>query len=240
MWRQIKTPFGTFYGSNITPDAETGIGRWSDAEIVAAIRTGDARGEIESPVMPYAQYAGMADADVGDLVAYLRTLAPVRRANREAEVSVPWPTLAYRAWRLMFASRLPPPAQSPADALARGKYLVEHIALCPDCHTPRTRLGALDTSLWLAGVTAEPGGHSVPNITPEDDTGIADWSEKDIVRLLQTGMKPNMDNVQGAMADVVEGVGGGPGYDKAPEEELRSIAKYLRTVPPIRHEVGGE
>ena len=76
--REIKTPFGVFYGTNITPDAATGIGAWSDAEIVGAIRAGDARGKgVEAPVMPYYLYAGMTDGDVADLVAYLRTLAPV-------------------------------------------------------------------------------------------------------------------------------------------------------------------
>jgi mono/diheme cytochrome c family protein len=238
---EIKTPFGTFYGTNITPDPDTGIGRWSDAEIVAALRAGDtpARG-VEAPVMPYYLYAGMADADVQDLVAYLRTLAPVRRENRRAEVGMPLPSLAYRAWRLLFAPRATAPATAPTDALARGRYLVDHVAICTDCHTPRTRLGGLDTGLYLAGTEVGPGGDSVPNITPDRETGIGKWTEADIVRLLQTTMKPNMDNVQGLMAEVVDGVGGAPGYARAPEAELRSIAKYLKTVPPIRHEVGGE
>ena len=239
--REIKTPFGVFYGTNITPDASTGIGAWSDAEIVAAIRSGAARGKgVEAPVMPYYLYAGMTDGDVADLVAYLRTLAPVRRENRTAAVTIPLPRLAYRAWRLLFAPRAQPPAQPPGDPLERGRYLADHVAICTDCHTPRTRFGALDSALYLAGTENGPGGEPVPNITPDPDTGIGRWSENQIVQLLQTTMKPDMDNVQGLMADVVDGVAGGAGFSKVPESELRSIAKYLRTVPPVRHDVGGE
>jgi mono/diheme cytochrome c family protein len=239
--REIKTPFGVFYGTNITPDPDTGIGRWSDAEIIAAIRTGDTPGTgVQAPVMPYYLYAGMADRDVIDLVAYLRTLAPVRRENRAAAVRIPLPRLAYRAWRVLFAPAVTPPQQAPAEALARGRYLANHVAICTDCHTPRTRFGAPDGDLYLAGTADGPQGEEVPNITPDPATGIGKWSENAIVQLLQTGMKPNMDNVQGLMAEVIDGSGGGPGYAKAPETELRSIAKYLRTVPPVRHEVGGE
>jgi mono/diheme cytochrome c family protein len=237
----IETPFGTFYGTNITPDEETGIGRWSDAEVIAAIRDGYARGKgVEAPVMPYPLYAGMADADVADLVAYLRTLPPVRRENREAEVKLPLSRLAYRAWRLLFAPRTTAPAVAPSEPLARGRYLADHVAICTDCHTPRTRMGALDESLYLAGTDDGPGGETVPNITPDAETGLGKWTENNFVQLLQSGMKPNMDNVQGLMADVVEGVGGGLGYGAASESELRSIAKYLKTVPSIRHEVGGD
>src|SRR5512143_2781700 len=85
--RELPPPFGVFYGTNLTADPETGLGEWSDEEIIDAIRKGDARGKgVEAPVMPYALYSGMADADVRDLVAYLRTLPPVRRENREADV----------------------------------------------------------------------------------------------------------------------------------------------------------
>jgi mono/diheme cytochrome c family protein len=239
--REIATPFGVFFSTNITPDAETGIGAWSDAEIIAAIRDGDLRGGgVEAPVMPYYLYAGMADQDVADLVAYLRTLPPVRRANRPAVVDLPFERLAYRAWRLLFAPAATPPATAPTEAVARGRYLADHVAICTDCHTPRNRFGALDSALYLAGTEDGPGGEAVSNITPDTKTGIGKWSENAIVQLLQTGMQPNMDNVQGAMAEVIDGVGGGPGYAKVPESELRSIAKYLKTVPPLRHEVGGE
>lgn len=236
--REIETPFGTFYGTNITPDRETGIGDWTDAEIIAAIRDGYARGKgVESPVMPYYQYAGMSDADVRALVAYLRTLPAVRRENREADVWLPFPRLAYRAWRLLFAPRVTPPAATPEEPLARGRYLTDHVAICGDCHTPRDRFGAPLADLYLAGTDQGPDGNPVPNITQDPETGLAKWRESGFLRVLQTGMLPNADNVQGMMAEVVDGYGG-PGYSAAPESELRSIAKYMKSVPPIRHAVG--
>ena len=237
--REIKTPFGTFYGTNITPDRETGIGAWSDEEVIAAIRDGYARGKgVEAPVMPYYQYAGMSDADVRALVAYLRTLPPVRRVNREADVSLPFPRLAYRAWRLLFAPRVSAPAETPTEPVARGRYLTDHVSICGDCHTPRNRLGALDQSMYLAGAVEGPDGKPVPNITSDPETGLGKWRERAFVDVLDSGMLPNMDNVQGMMAEVVDGYGGGPGYSDAPETELRSIAKYMKSVPPVRHDVG--
>jgi mono/diheme cytochrome c family protein len=224
--------------SNITPDRETGIGAWTDAEIVAAIRNGYARGKgVEAPVMPYYQYAGMADRDVRDLVAYLRTLAAVKKRNRDADVNVPLPRLAYRAWRFLFADDARPPAEAPADEIARGHYLVDHVAACGDCHTPRTRFGSLDKRLYLAGTVDGPDGNPVPNITTDDSTGIGKWDFEDLTQVLSSGMMPNFDNVQGLMAEVVDGTGGGPGYAQAPAPELRAIAKYLKTISAVEHDV---
>jgi mono/diheme cytochrome c family protein len=167
-------------------------------------------------------------------------LPPVRRENRAAVVDLPFERLAYRAWRLLFAPSVTAPAAAPTEEVARGRYLADHVAICTDCHTPRDRFGALDASRYLAGNEDGPQGETASNITPDRETGIGKWSENAIVQLLQTGMEPNMDNVQGTMAEVIDGVGGGPGYAKVPESELRSIAKYLKTVPPVRHDVGGE
>jgi mono/diheme cytochrome c family protein len=230
---EVATPFGTFYGSNITPDRETGIGAWTDQEIVTAIRDGYARDKgAESPVMPYYQYAGMADADVADLIAYLRTLPAVRRPNRPHAGELPLARWAYRAWRLLFYRQPVRAAGTPSNGVARGAYLVDHVSLCADCHTPRTRLGALDMSLYLAGNPQGPGGDPVPNITPHQ-TGIAEWDAADIINVLRSGRLPNMDNVQGAMAEIVGGRGDGPGLKDAPQADLEAIAAYLKRVPPI-------
>jgi mono/diheme cytochrome c family protein len=236
--REIKTPFGTFYAPNITADKDTGVGDWSDEELIAAIREGNARAGVESPVMPYYQYAGMADADVEDLVAYLRTLAPVRRENSVSAVTIPMPRVAYRLWRLFFAPRVARPANAPSEPVARGRYLAQNVAVCTDCHTPRTRVGGPNPDLYLAGTDCGPDGESVPNITPDPKTGIGDWSEAQIVHLLRTGTKRDGDDVQGLMAQVIHGVSGAPGFASAPESELSAIAKYLRTVPPIRNKIG--
>lgn len=235
---EAPTPFGTFYGTNITPDEETGIGKWTAAEIAAAIRDGWRRdGSAESPVMPYYRYAGMTDGDVADLIAYLRTLPAVRRENKPHEVDLPLPGLAYRAWRALFFWRPTRPAAAPDDPVARGRYLVDHVAICGDCHTPRTRLGTPDNTRYLAGVESGPDGAGIPNITPHR-TGIHDWDAEDMVNVLSLGMLPDFDNVQGLMAEVVDGKAGGPGYSDAPGDDLHAIAAYLGTVPPIEHDVG--
>ena len=238
---EIKTPFGTFYSSNVTPDTEHGIGAWSDLEIARAIRGGTLRdGSVEAPVMPYQEYAGMADSDLRDLIAFLRTLPPAPTVNRAHQVDLPLPRLAFRAWRLLFAGSTSAPETAPADGVARGHYLADHVGICGDCHTPRTRFGALDGSLYLAGTRLGPDGDLVPNITPDDKTGIGSWSATDIVSLLQLGMKPDFDNVQGSMAEVINGAAGAPGLAKAPEADLAAIAAYLKTVPPIDHLVADD
>jgi mono/diheme cytochrome c family protein len=235
---EVPTPFGTFYGTNITPDKETGIGRWSDEEIAAAVRDGIARGKgAESPAMPYYYYAGMSDADVADLIAYLRTLPAVHRPNRPHKGELPLARWGYRIWRRVFGHRAHGPETAPKAGVERGHYLVNHVSICVECHTPRNRFGAPLPSMYLAGTAHGPGGKPVPNITPHR-TGIHDWDVGDIVNVLTLGMLPNMDNVQGYMADVVDGHGGGPGYKDAPESDLRAIALYLKTIPPIDNDVG--
>ena len=239
--RALPTPFGTFYGTNITPDPDTGIGGWTDAEIIAAIRRGNARGKgVEAPVMPYYLYAGMADSDVEDLVAYLRALPPVRRENRPPEVKIPFQRLAYRAWRFLFAPPVRPAARAPRGEVERGRYLADHVAICQDCHTPRNRFGAPVADMYLAGTSNGPDGRPVPNITSDAKTGVGKWDVYDLTRLLSSGMLPNADSVQGLMADVIDGYHGGPGFAEAPRAELRFIAKYLKTVKPVNHEVSGK
>jgi len=237
---EIETPFGTFFSTNVTPDREHGIGDWTDEEIARAIRVGTLPGgDVEPPVMPYQLYAGMADDDLRDLIAYLRTLPPAAVENRPHQVKLPLARLAFRAWRILFAGHTMPPETAPTEVVARGRYLTDHVAICGDCHTPRNRFGALDAALYLAGTPDGPGGEEVPNITPDQKTGIGSWGVDDITSLLQMGMKPDFDNVQGSMAEVIDGIAGGPGYGKAPEGDLRAIAEYLKTIPPIAHEVDG-
>jgi mono/diheme cytochrome c family protein len=238
---EVPTPFGTFYGSNITPDVETGIGSWTDDEIRAAIRDGVVRGKgAESPAMPYYRYAGMSDADVDDLIAFLRSLPPVRRANRAHVNELPLARWAYAGWRLLFGGTAPAaPRSAPQAGIARGRYLVDHVAICGDCHTPRNALGVSQESRYLAGTRRGVGERRVPNITPHQ-TGIGDWDEDDIVSALTLGMLPNFDNVQGPMAEVVDGRGGGPGYGAAPVADLQAIAAYLRSVEAIDNDVAGD
>jgi mono/diheme cytochrome c family protein len=235
---EIETPFGLFYSTNVTSDPTYGIGAWTDEEIARAIRSGTLRdGSVEAPTMPYQLYAGMADDDLRDLIAYLRTLPPAPVENRPHEVDLPLPRLAFRAWRLLFAGSTERPETAPKSGVERGRYLTDHVSICGDCHTPRTRFGALDHALYLAGTAHGPNHERVPNITTDDETGIGKWDQDEIVSLLKLGMKPDFDNVQGSMAEVVDGIAGGPGYGKAPDADLQAIAAYMKTVPPIDHVV---
>lgn len=234
---EVKTPFGTFYAPNITPHAQTGVGSWSDEEIASAVRDGETRAHgVEAPVMPYYRYAGMSDVDVADLIAYLRSLSPVDKANQAHRDELPLARLAYRGWRLLFGSSARRGREGPKGGVERGRYLVDHVAICGDCHTPRSRFGEPLASMYLAGTRQGPNGKSVPNITPHA-SGIGDWDEADIVNLLQKGRTPDFDNVQGLMADVVDGHGGGPGYKDAPEADLRAVAAYLKSIQPIDNTV---
>jgi mono/diheme cytochrome c family protein len=236
--REIETPFGTFHPTNITSDSTHGIGAWSDAEIEGAIRRGVLRdGSVEAPVMPYYRYAGMAEADVRDLIAYLRTLPPSPQENRPHDVDLPFPRLAFRAWRWLFAGDAEAPAVAPSAGVERGRYLSEHVSICGDCHTPRDRFGAPDHELYLAGVEDGPLGEVAPNITSDRETGIGTWAVSDIENVLEMGMLPDFDNVQGLMAEVIDGIGGGVGYAQASKADRAAIAEYIHTVPPIVHRV---
>jgi hypothetical protein len=128
---------------------------------------------------------------------------------------------------------------SPASAAKnqRGRYLIDHLALCGDCHTPRNFLGVPDRSRYLAGASEKIGplGEAVPNITPDQETGIADWKREDIAELLLTGTKPDLDNVQGLMAEVIQGT---PyGYKDMTREDALAIADYLKSVPPVKNKI---
>ena len=115
-----------------------------------------------------------------------------------------------------------------------GGILVEHVSLCGDCHTPRNFIGAPKQSLYLAGAGKKIGplGQEVLNITPDKETGIGDWKREDIVELLINGTKPDMDNVQGLMAEVIE-----HGYKSMTKEDALAIADYLKSIPPIKNKI---
>ena len=232
--RPTKTPFGTFYGTNITPDPTYGIGQWTDQEIIDSIRLGvRPNGERLSPVMPYPAFSGMADEDVEALIAYLRSLPPVAQENKLHEVKLPLSGTLMRMWRWFFFSPVSASRRAPESGIERGKYIVEHVAHCGECHTPRTATGTLDRSLYLAGNAEGVDNEVVPNITPDKETGIGDWSERDIADLLRTGFKPNADNVQGLMALLVDGL---PiGYKDMTREDALAVAAYVKSVPPIHH-----
>ncbi len=205
--RALKTPFGTFYSPNITPDPATGIGKWSEADLKRALREGIGRdGTHFFPVFPYPSFTFMTDADIGDLYAYLKSLPPVVEANRRHEIRFPFRfRILMLGWNRLFLKRGPfEPAANRSPAWNRGAYLVKALAHCGECHTPRNLLGQLDLDDAFSGTKEGPEGGTVPNITPDKLTGIGTWNEKDITYLLETGQKPDGDDVQDGMRAVVE------------------------------------
>jgi mono/diheme cytochrome c family protein len=233
--RAIKTPFGTIYGTNITPDPETGIGSWTDEDFVKAMREGiSPEGHPYYPVFPYTSFTKMTDEDVLDIKAYLFSLAPVRKENRAPAFSFPYNSRAsVRVWRgLYFEPGRFEPRPSQSEEWNRGAYITQALAHCGECHTPRTFLGATDADLYYAGSSDGPEGELAPNITPDESTGIGSWSVPDIVWFLQTSFKPDGDDAQGLMAEAIE-----LGYSHLKESDLKAIAVYLKSLPPIENEV---
>ena len=115
------------------------------------------------------------------------------------------------------------------------RYLAEHVSLCGDCHTPRNSLGIPKRALYLAGIKVGPLGDVIPNITPDKSTGIGEWSRDEIADLTLTGIKPNLDNVQGLMEEVIQGAS--RGYKNMTREDALAIADYLKSIRPIANNV---
>lgn len=234
--RRYDGPFGTVYSTNITPDGQTGIGGWTDEQIIAAIRLGRRpNGERLIPVHPYPVFNGMAETDLRALVAYLRSVPPVNRPNTPKRITVPlFESVFLPAWLAAFAPREVPPPVAPTSGLARGEYLVRAVGHCGECHTPRGMTNATDNSRFLAGTPKGPDGDPVPNITPDGDTGLK-WSEEEIAEYLGTGNKPDGDVAGGLMGEVIQGSSAGC-RDLTKEDRL-AIARYLKSIPPIRNKV---
>ena len=237
--RAFPIPFGTVYSTNITQDKETGLGKWSDQQIRDAITKGiDDEGERIIPVMPYEAYSGMAQEDLNALVAYLRTIKPVKKATPELKTWAPFMrSLGIPIFLKVFGRSATPPAQAPQSGIERGRYLVEHVSLCGDCHTPRNSIGVPNRSMYLAGADKKIGplGQAVANITPDKETGIGDWKREDIAELLISGTKPDLDNVQGLMLEVIQGTP--HGFKDMKREDALAIADYLKTVPPVKNKI---
>jgi mono/diheme cytochrome c family protein len=224
------------YSTNITPDRQTGIGTWTDEQIVTAIRLGRRpNGDRLIPVHPYPVFNGMAEGDLRALVAYLRTVPAVNQANQPKRITVPlFESVFLPAWLAAFAPRETPPPSAPTAGVARGEYLVRAVGHCGECHTPRGVTQATDNSRFLAGNPKGPEDAIVPNITPDPDTGLR-WSEEEIVEYLGTGSKPDGDVAGGLMGEMIEGTTAG--YKDLTRADREAIAKYLKSIPPVRHKV---
>lgn len=235
--RAFHTPQGIFYSPNITPDAEHGIGRWSETDLARALTEGRSpNGHHFYPVFPYTSYTRMRRADIHALKAYLDTVPAVARSNREHRL--PWylPRFALGFWKFLYFQPgvySPDPAQS--ANWNRGAYLVEGLAHCAECHSPRDALGGIDAAWRMAGNPAGPDGDTVPNITPDKRTGIGGWSDSDLAYYLKTGADPDGDYAGGLMAEVID-----EGLSHLADQDIEAIVTYLKSLPPIHHEIKRE
>jgi len=225
---ELKTPFGIFRVPNISTHRTLGIGSWSLADFANAMRRGvSPKGEHYYPAFPYTSYARMNDRDVSDLWAFMKTLPESDNPVSGHDVGFPFNIRrGLGLWKRLYFDPAPIRALSTDPVIARGQYLVESIAHCGECHTPRNAIGGPDNSLWLAGGVSPEGKERIPNITPHKD-GIADWSKADIVNSLETGFTPEFDSFGSSMTDVQENMA------KLPISDLQAIAAYLKSIPAV-------
>jgi len=238
--RKYDGPFGTVYSSNITPDPKTGIGGWTDAQIITAIRLGRRpNGERILPVHPFTSFNGMAEEDLQALVAFLRSVPPVSRATPPKKITMPmFESVFLPAWLMTFAAKETPPPAAPTSGAARGEYLVRAVGHCGECHTPRSAMTmAVDNSRFLAGNPKKTGpeGQATANLTPDKGTGLGDWTEEQIVTFLGTGNRPDGDVAGGLMGEVIQGTLAG--YKDMTKADLQAIARFLKSIPPVKNKI---
>ncbi|WP_380178671.1 c-type cytochrome [Kalamiella sp. sgz302252] len=225
----IHSPLGNIYASNITPSVRYGIGEYSEEEFGRAVREGiDKQGRHLYPAMPYTAYNKITDEDVHALYYYfMHGVAPVEQAAPETHLPFPFSIRASMAvWNLLYAENktfVPDPHKSPE--VNRGDYLVNALAHCDTCHTPRNFLLAQNNARAFSGSSL--GSWYAPNITPDLQSGIGSWSSDELARYLKTGHIAKAQ-AAGPMAEAVE-----HGLAHLKETDIQAITAYLRQVPAV-------
>lgn len=222
----LVDPAFDVYSANITPDKETGIGTWSDAEIMRAIRQGlDNKGKVIFPPMPVPTYNNMSDDDAKSITAYLRTLKPIHNEVPESKWNIPLQAMPPPTGR---------PAPSPSDQVAYGGYIVNAVAHCFECHTKPDATGAPDMAHFKGAggltIVLAPGMEvRTPNITSDKETGIGKWSAADIKKALTAGVAPNGQHLSPPMPF--------PWFKNMTDQDLDAVVAYIQTLPPISNKV---
>ena len=226
--RCLNTPIGTFNVPNISPDKDTGIGKWSTIDFVNAMKHGIApNGTYLYPAFPYPSYQRMTYEDLIDLKAYLDSVPAVKNSVPPSELRFPYNVRrALGLWNRLYVdgkSFTPEPGAS--AEINRGAYLVRGPAHCSECHSSRNLLGGIVKDTEFAGAPNLEGDGDVPNITPSED-GIGDWTGDDIAYLLETGNTPDYDTVGETMVPVQKNMA------KLTPEDRKAIAAYIKSLPP--------
>ena len=222
--QKFPSPFGTFTAPNISMDPDQGIGDWSALDLWNALHHGTSpEGRHLYPVFPYASYIRMTPQQVVDLYAYMQTLPADPTPSAPHEIGFPFNIRAsLGGWKLPYlrAGWVMTGDLSPEET--RGREIVEALAHCAECHTPRTALGGLKTgSAWLTGAPNPGGRGSFPDLTPP----AMDWSQGALVEYFTSGFTPEYDSAGGHMALVVENLAALPESDRA------AVAAYLKRLP---------
>jgi mono/diheme cytochrome c family protein len=220
-------PFGTIYSSNITPDKDTGIGNYSDAEFLAAVHRGIRRdGQRLYPAMPFASYTYMTDADALAIKAYLFSLAPVHAATPADTLSFPFnQRWLMGIWSAFFNEDTRFQPNTSMSALwNRGAYIAEGLAHCGECHTPRNLAYALDNRNKFRGETN--AGWRAYNITSDKATGVGSWSDDEFFAYLSAGHVAGHGTATGPMGEAVDN-----SFSRMTPADVHAIVAYVRSVP---------
>jgi mono/diheme cytochrome c family protein len=233
--RAMPTPFGTLYSSNITPDRDTGIGKWTAEDFYKAMHTGRfPDGGLMYPAMPFASYTKVTRADSEAIFAYLKSIPPVNQRNREHDLRFPYSNRQLiLGWRTLYFNEgefKPDPSKS--AEWNRGAYLVEGLGHCSMCHSPINALGGTAQADAFKGGLIPMQNWYAPSLTSNREAGLGDWSIKDITDLLQTGVSTR-GVVYGPMAEVVHN-----SLQYLNDEDIRAMAVYLKGIsepsaPPV-------
>lgn len=238
---KLPSPFGSFFTPNITFDKETGIGSWSEKDFFTALRQGRRPdGKLLYPAFPYRAYTKLSDQDIHAIYVYLKSLPTVKRQNIPHDLGLPfdqrwlmnfWQELYFGTYSSSPEEKIrrgvgafePDPDKS--QSWNRGAYLVESASHCTECHTPRDRMGGLEPDLWMSG--SDLLGKTIPNITPDPETG-RPWTKEQWMRFLRSGYTPNLHTPGDEMADVIRNTSFLTDSDRA------AMVEYLMSLKPVR------
>jgi mono/diheme cytochrome c family protein len=226
----LKSPFGTFHVPNISQHPRDGIGGWTVEQFARAMVQGvSPDGRHYYPSFPYASYQRMADADLRDLFAFMKTLPAVDGKIRDHELPFPFNIrLSLGGWKWLFLDGKPfTPAASRSAEINRGAYLAEGAGHCAECHSPRNPLGGISSGMRFAGGPDPEGkGGWIPNLTPHE-TGMKSSSKSALAAVLSSGMKDDGDFVGGSMGSVSKN------WASVRKADVDAVAEFLKSLPPV-------
>ena len=228
--RALKTPFGTFYGPNITPDKKAGVGSWTFADFARALHKGEEPdGAHFFPAFPYSSFTRITEPDLRDLWAYLRSLKPSPQPSKPHELGFPFNVrLTLWGWKwLFFAPGEFRPDTSKSAQVNRGAYLAVALGHCSECHTPRNQLGGPKKDRYLGGAKLGEGT-AAPNLTP---TRLKRYGDGELKDILSSGLFPDGDVMGDTMSEVVRNT-----TSQLTATDLDALIAYLRSVPALPDE----